>query len=134
MALRDMLRLFLAVVLLGNAGWVLAAQEVLTPDQVPLLQYLYAVVLSAWGGMAATLQRWSKGTEQGRWWLVLWRDVTCSTLAGVVAFFATKHWDVAPMLAAILVSVAGYGGSVFLDAVLARMVKQVGADNPGAKP
>lgn len=124
MPLRDLLRLVLSLVLLGNAGWVLAADGALTPDQVPLVQYAYAFVLSFWGGMAATLQRWSQGTERGAWWLVLWRDTVCSTLAGLLVFFLAKHYATPPMLAAVAVSVAGYGGSLVLDALLARLTKK----------
>lgn len=127
MTLAQMLRLFLVVVICGNAGWVLAADEVLTLEKIPLVQYGYALLLSAWGGLAATLVRWGQGLENAKWWLVLVRDCVCSTLAGLLIFLLAKFINAPPTLSAVAVSVAGYGGSRVLEILLRRLEKKVEA-------
>jgi hypothetical protein len=106
------------IVWLGSAGWVLAAEHAMVlPSTIPLVQYLYAFALSFWGGLAATMQRWARADETGKPLLLFARDVVCSLSAGFLAFYAASHFALPPMLAAISVFVAGYGGSRTLEAV-----------------
>jgi hypothetical protein len=115
------------VVWLGSAGWVLAAERaMLLPDTIPLVQYAYAFALSFWGGLAATVQRWARADETGKPLLLFFRDLVCSISAGMVAFYAASHFAVPPMLAAISVFVAGYGGSRALEAVYTALEKRAG--------
>jgi len=113
------------IVWLGSAGWVLAASQAsLLPDTIPLVQYLYALALSFWGGLASTLQRYARADENGNAVLLIARDVVCSLSAGLLAFYALSHFAVPPMLAAIGVFVAGYGGSRALEAVYTALEKR----------
>jgi len=110
-------RMMQLIVWLGSAGWVLAASQAsLLPDTIPLVQYLYALALSFWGGLASTLQRYARADENGNAVLLIARDVVCSLSAGLLAFYALSHFAVPPMLAAIGVFISGYGGSRALEA------------------
>jgi len=115
------------IVWLGSAGWVLAAEQaLLLPDTIPLVQYLYAFALSFWGGLAATVQRWARADETGKPVMLFIRDLVCSISAGMVAFYADSHFAVPPMLSAISIFVAGYGGSRALEAVYTALEKRAG--------
>ena len=133
-------RMFQLVVWLGSAGWVLAAtQASLLPDTIPLVQYLYALALSFWGGLASTLQRYARADESGNQFILIARDVVCSISAGLLAFYALSHFAVPPMLAAIGVFIAGYGGSRALEAAYTalenrgkRAIEALGGAAPSA--
>jgi hypothetical protein len=120
-----LLRLFMLVTFLGNIGWVLAAEDVLTPEMIPMVKYLYAIGLSAWGGFAAYLRRLATATETAKWFIVLLRDFVVSTFAGVAMFLLCMQFSVPPLLIAVIVSVSGYGGSKVLDALLDRGIKKI---------
>lgn len=118
-------RMILLVMFVGNIGWVLAADDVLSPEMIPLIKYGYAIGLSFWGGLAAFLQRFAAGTEVGKWYVLLGRDSISSTLAGVLTFLGATHFAIAPLLAAIFISIAGYGGSRALELYFNKLAKKV---------
>ena len=109
-----------------SAGLVYAAGSApLAPETVPLAKWIYAVVLSTWGGLAQTLQRFAAGAETSAWPLLIARDVVCSVSAGVLVFMACLHFEIAPMLNAIAVFIAGYGGSRTLDVVFTKLESRI---------
>ena len=118
-------RLTLIICFAGNIGWCLAADNILSPETIPLVKYLYALGLSFWGGMAAFLQRFAAGTEVGKWFVLLGRDTISSTLAGILTFLLATHFAVPPLLAAVGVSIAGYGGSRALEIYFNKLAKKV---------
>lgn len=108
-----------------QARLVLAAQEILAPETIPVLQYVFALSLALLGGVASTLQRYAQGAPLDRWKLEVTRDIVCSILAGLVAFYGCKHWGVPSMLAAIFVMAAGWGGARFIEKAYRRAEKRV---------
>jgi hypothetical protein len=94
---------------------VLAAQHVITPEAIPLMQWVYTLVLSLAGGAAASFTRYAGGASTEKWKLELARDFICSTLAGVLALFGALQFQVPPLLGAIAIALSGWGGSRFLE-------------------
>ncbi len=117
----------------AQAGLVLAAQEVISPETIPLVQWGYTIVLSLAGGAAASFTRYAGGASTDRWKLELGRDFFCSVLAGVLALFGALHFQVPPLLAAIAVALSGWGGSRSLEWAFERWQKRAAAaiDPPG---
>jgi hypothetical protein len=99
----------------AQAGLVLAAQDVITPEAIPLMQWGYTLVLSLAGGAAASFTRYAGGASTDKWKLELARDFICSTLAGVIALFGALQFQVPPLLGAIAIALSGWGGSRFLE-------------------
>lgn len=120
--------------LLIVVGWVssVAAAEpvmdislALPKNLSPWVLILLAAGISFWGGATATVQRWAKAEDNGKWKVLFVRDVMCSQTAGFGAFFTCVHWTVAPPVAALVVLVSAYGGSVVIDASLNRLLKYI---------
>jgi len=103
-----------------------ADRAALSPETVPVAKWLYAFALSFWGGITMLLQKFARGEGTERWPLVIASSVASSLAAGLVVFMGALHMDVPPMLNAICVFIGGYGGSRTLDAVFARLEKNIG--------
>jgi hypothetical protein len=107
----------------------MASTTALDPSTVPLAKWTYALILSAWGGLANLLQRWGSADEQGSLALFVTRAFVCSISAGVLTFFICLHYNVAPFLAAIAVFLGGYGGARFLDFLYAQFESRISTRN-----
>jgi hypothetical protein len=116
----------------AQAGLVLAAQQVISPETIPAVQWLYAIVLALSGGAASSFTRYAAGASTAKWKLELARDFFCSVLAGVLALFGCLHFQVAPFLSAIGVALAGWGGSRSLEWAFESWQKRAGALVDGA--
>jgi len=103
-----------------------ADRAALSPETVPFLKWLAALLLAFWGGITMLLQKFAKGDGNERWELMIVSGVASSLLAGVVMFMAGMHFEVPSMLNYIFVTIAGYGGSRTLDAFLSRLEKNIG--------
>jgi hypothetical protein len=119
-----------------QAGLVFAAQEVITPETIPLIQWAYAMALSIAGGAASSLTRYAGGAPTMKWHLELARDFVCSVLAGVLTMLACLHFAVPPLLAAIFVALAGWGGSKTLEWAFERAQRRAAVviDPPAQEP
>lgn len=122
---------------LAQAGLVLAAQQVMSPETIPLIQWGYTLVLALAGGAAASLTRYAGGAPTAKWRLELGRDFVCSGLAGVIVLLGSSHFGVPPLLAAIGIALAGWGGSKTLEwafGVWQRRAAATVGDATEAKP
>jgi hypothetical protein len=108
-----------------QAGLVLGAQSVMAPDTIPLIQWAYTVALALAGGAAASFTRYAAGAPTDRWKLELGRDFFCSLLAGVLALFVGLHYEVPPLLAAVAIAAAGWGGSRLLELAYKKYQRRV---------
>jgi hypothetical protein len=94
---------------------------------IPLVAWAITVMLSAIGGAAATLQRLSSAGDLSRWKLEVARDLVCSIVAGLVAFFFCEAIDVSSATEAGAITVAGYGSSKVLDMFLTKFQQKIEA-------
>lgn len=93
-------------------------------EAIPFEAFKYVLIIAVVSGTAATLTKITKLDSQGQLpryrslTLEIVKDVVCSLAAGVLAFFATS-WikGIDFWLQAIVIFMAGYGGSRFLEAV-----------------
>ncbi|AJD82928.1 hypothetical protein PJWF_00034 [Achromobacter phage JWF] len=87
---------------------------------IPFSAYVIVVMLSGVGGFVSTLIRLSNESDEklARWKLFALRDMASSLLAGIVVFFwaESSQWDSAR--AAIMITLAGFGGTKVLDILM----------------
>lgn len=103
-----------------QVGLVLGATEVISPETIPLAKYLYVVTLAFVGGAASTLTRWGRGGDSADWRLIIARDFFCSELAGILTFFIALNIGSSPLMIAVYVALAGWGGSRAVEALYER--------------
>jgi hypothetical protein len=108
----------------AQAGLVLAAQQVMSPDTIPLIQWAYTIVLALAGGAASSFTRYAGGAPTQRWRIELARDFICSVLAGVLTLFGALYFGISPLLAAICIALSGWGGSRLLEYAYERWQKR----------
>ena len=108
----------------------IAAQETFAHDltSIPLGAIAVAMSLAFIGGLAFTTQKIAKpDTTVHSVPLEIFKDIVNSLAAGLAAFFLGS-WCALPLFAqALLITVAGYGGSRFLEQVLTESFARVGA-------
>ena len=113
----------------------LAAQETFARDltSIPLGAIAVAMSLAFIGGLAFTTQKIAKPDVDVRSVpLEILKDIVNSLVAGLAAFFLGS-WCALPLFAqALLITIAGYGGSRFLEQVLTESFSRVGAFINGA--
>jgi len=84
---------------------------------IPFSAYVIVVLLSGVGGFVSTLIRLSNEPDEklARWKLLVLRDMAAALLAGVIVFFWSEasRWETA--YAAIMITLAGFGGTKVLD-------------------
>ena len=116
----------LMTALLLNPILAYAADAALSVETIPLVRFASMIFLASWGGVARLLERLATGEEfKVSRWLVVARDMVTSTLAGTLFFFACVHFAVPAMLTAMIVTIAGYGGSRTLEAAFKKFEKSV---------
>ena len=125
--MRTHIKLLGRLKLLIASGWtasVFAAEPTiqlvlkLPNDITPWALVAIAIFLAAWGGASFTVQRWARGEDNTRWKQYLVRDIFCAQTAGAISFLVCIWLKVDPPLAAIIVLIAGYGGSRVIDKYL----------------
>jgi hypothetical protein len=116
-----------------------AAQVTFVTDlaSIPVAAVAVAVVIALIGGCASTLAKIaSPDVAIVNLSLVVVRDIMASLVAGLATFFfcAWREWS--PLLAAICILIAGYGGSRVLERYLAAGMSQIDrlAGKPGETP
>ncbi len=105
-----------------------AAQAVFVTDlsAIPLAAVAVAIVIALLGGSAATLAKIaSPKLEIHNMWLVVLADMVSSLVAGLAMFFLIAWREGPPLLAAVCILVAGYGGSRVLELFLAAGTSQL---------
>ena len=96
---------------------------------VPMTAWLLTIVLALLGGLAATLQRLSTDLDAMRSVrLEITKDLVASVVAGLAVFFVCEWQGIGSMLEAVAITMAGYGGSLVLDKLLARAIKRIDSD------
>lgn len=81
------------------------------PTSYGLLTYAWVLALSAWGGTVRFIRKVKAGDmslKQAA--TTLCGEIVTSAFAGVVTFYACEAQEVAPLMTAVLVSVAGHMG------------------------
>lgn len=109
-----------------------AAQVVFVTDlsAIPLAAVAVAIVIALLGGSASTLAKIaSPKLEIRNMWLTVLADMVASMAAGLGAFFLIAWLEKPPLLAAVCILVAGYGGSRVLDLFLAAGTSQLNRYN-----
>ncbi len=108
----------------------LAAQETFASDitSIPLGAIAVAMGLAFIGGLAFTTQKIAKpSADIANVPLEILKDVINSLVAGLVAFFVGS-WAGWPIFGqAVIITVAGYGGSRFLESVFVDVLGRVSA-------
>lgn len=108
----------------------LAAQETFAHDitTIPLGAIAVAMALAFIGGLAFTTQKIAKpDVVVISVPLEIFKDIINSLVAGLAAFFLGSWMGVAPFAQALLITIAGYGGSRFLEQLLTETFTRIGA-------
>lgn len=103
-------------------------------QSIPIKSLVYVGVLAFLGGLASTLQKFSNPNVQVyRVWLELMKDLVISLVAGILAFFLAEQAKSPVMLEASLITISGWAGSKYLDAVAGKLLNRVvpSLDNRG---
>lgn len=118
---------FLICCMLGWYTTSLAAQsQVDTLTTLPWASISISAAISVWGGLISTLQKLNSISEQSKSLKIeVFKDLLASIAAGFIAyaFGMWSNWNV--WLLAIMLLIAGYGGSKVLDAVLNLTIKKI---------
>ena len=112
-----------------------AAQQTFVTDlaAIPIAAVAVAVVIALVGGAGATLRKIAEPNVQiHSLKLVVASDMASSMLVGLATFFLCAWREAPPLLAAVCILVAGYGGSRVLDRYLAIGLTQI--DRFAGKP
>lgn len=111
---------------LGRATTAVAA-ELVAPDlvELPWASIAVAGLIALWGGMAATLGRLATAQERLPIAFVIAKDLFASATvgAGFYGVGASYQWGVWQL--AVVLLVAGYGGSRVLDAALDKLLDMI---------
>lgn len=113
-----------------------AAQEVFAHDitSIPLDAIAVAMALAFIGGLAFTTQKIAKPEAAVTSVpLEIFKDIINSLVAGLAAFFLGSWAGIPPFAQALLITIAGYGGSRFLEQVLTESFARVGTLINGRK-
>lgn len=117
-----------------------AAQETFARDitTIPLGAIAVAMALAFIGGLAFTTQKIAKpDVIVNSVPLEIFKDIINSLVAGLAAFFLGSWCAVPPFAQALLITVAGYGGSRFLEQMLTEVFTRIGTlinGSPAAPP
>lgn len=113
----------------------IAAQTTLDHDitSIPLGAIVVAMALAFIGGLAFTTQKVAKpDVAVPSIALEILKDLINALVAGLVAFFLGSWCGIPPFAQALLITIAGYGGSRFLEQVLSESFTRVGTLINGA--
>ena len=119
-------------------GWIcalwcvsaIAAQETFDHDitAIPLGALAVAMALAFIGGLAFTTQKIAKPEViVPSVPLEIFKDIVNSLVAGLAAFFIGSLAGIPPFAQALLITIAGYGGSRFLEQVLTESLARISA-------
>lgn len=111
------------------SGAAAAAQVAFAHDitSIPMGAIAVAMALAFIGGLAFTTQKIAKPDIVVRSIpLEIFKDIINSLVAGLAAFFLGSWCSVPPFAQALLITVAGYGGSRFLEQLLTEVFTRIG--------
>lgn len=95
-------------------------------ESIPIKSLVYVGVLAFLGGLASTLQKFSNPNIQVyKVWVEIMKDLVISIVAGILAFFLAEQAKSPVMLEASLITVSGWAGSKYLDALAGRLLNRV---------
>lgn len=120
--LKHLLWMHMAV-LWSASAW--AAQDNMPHDltSIPLGAVIVALGLAFIGGLASTTQKIAKpGEPISNIPQEIFKDIVNSLVAGLLAFFIGAWHGLPPFGQAVFITVAGYGGSLFLDQALSSVL------------
>lgn len=86
-----------------------------SPVTIPLLTYLWVVILSAWGGIVSYRAKLLKNPD--RHWSIAEAigEMAVAAFAGMLVFFICEYLATPQILTAALVGIAGHMGGRALD-------------------
>lgn len=108
----------------------LAAEPVLaaaapTVADLPLRALVAAMLLALIGGAARTAQKLADPKViVHSIYLTIFADVLTSVAVGMATFFLVAWREFSPLLQAFIITVAGYGGSTFLETYVINIVRR----------
>jgi uncharacterized membrane protein len=123
--LKKALWLWLAAMWSASA-WAAEAVFVRDITSIPVGAIAVAMILAFIGGLAFTTQKIAKPEVLVRSIPIeIFKDLINSLVAGLVAFFLGSWAEVPVFAQALLITIAGYGGSRFLEQVLTESLSRV---------
>jgi len=133
-ARRALSRITIVLLLMGwGVSW--AAVTVLGPDLIglPWAQVGVGVVISAWGGLTATLGRKLTAEYENtpfRFKSELTKDGAVSVSVGVSGYLAGAWHGLNPMLLGVVLLLGGYGGARVLSVATDRLLDFIRSRKP----
>jgi LydA holin phage, holin superfamily III len=131
---------FFAFLLYPINVWSYAHSDSLLILGIHWVEYLYVLALSSWGAVAYSLQKITEDDKNKikSKTLLVFKDLVNSQLAALLVFLLCNYFEVAKTLAAVMFTLAGYGGARTLEKawLLAakRTEKELGVEDGYEKP
>ena len=107
------IRTLRALVLAAGISSAAAAEVTPLKDPLayPLKQYLFILAISLLGGLVGWYSKVRKGQLQATNLMALIGELCTSALSGLLAFYLCEYLNMAPVLTAAVVGVAGHMGT-----------------------
>lgn len=119
-----MWRFYYGAVFLGWYITACAAEK--APPNLLLLPWTsigIGILLSLWGGLAATIGKFGVMAESAARWHEFGKDMVCSAVAGTGSYFVCAQYDFGIWQVALTQLVAGYSGTRFIDGLVSLVDK-----------
>ena len=101
-----------------------------SPDNVPLLTYLWVFLLSLWGGISSNIRKMKDGTLPRFSFSELIGDVVISGFIGLLTFFICEYYAVGQMLTAVFIGISAHMGTRAIYAMEMAISKRLKIEIP----
>lgn len=123
-----------ALALMMHSAWAADAVGAKDPLEYPLKQYAFILALSLLGGLVGWYSKVRRGHLHVANLMALVGELATSALAGLLVFYLCEYLNVAPVLTAAVVGMAGHTGAKVLswaeEALKARADRLAGLAMP----
>jgi len=82
-----------------------------SPENVPLITYLWVMALSLWGGISSNIRKIRNGSIERFSITELVGDIVISGGVGLLTYFVCDHYAVEGMLSAVFVGISSHMGT-----------------------
>ena len=82
-----------------------------SPETVPLITYVWVLLLSIWGGVASNIRKIRNGTIKHFSLSELIGDMVISGFIGVITYYICDYYELHQMLTAFAVGMSGHMGT-----------------------
>lgn len=103
-----------------------------SPEDIPLLTYLWVAVLSLWGGISSNIRKIKNGDIRFSISELI-GDIVISGFIGLMTFFVCQYYNIDPMLQAVYVGISSHMGTRAIYAMEIAILNKLGIKLPKEK-